>query len=151
MENQSEALSETADETADAIPGVGDLSLGVEKSFPVDEGPVAAIPRWLRLITLHTCSVESLANTTTRSKLEKLDVKILQSSLLQADTDMEPLAACLKRFIPATDDQDSLLKEVERLAKSGAVERFSGTWHCEAVLLSLYLCHARTQTMIVSQ
>ena len=123
------ALDEILD--SDIVPNRDEL-------FPIRDYAVTSILRWLRLITLHTCSIESLALTDTCNKLKSLDVKLLQTTLPQGDTDMEPLDACLERLIPDLKDREAFSDTVRTLSKNHTVE-FRGTWHCEALLLSLYL------------
>ena len=139
---QSEAgeMCEASDEICDSdiVPNFTFLRLGTDRLFPVRDGAVTSILRWLRLITLHACSIESLVHTDTCKKLQALDVKILQTNLPQVNMEMEPLEPCLKRLIPAPEDQDCFSREVERLSSNRTME-FGRTWHCEAVLLSLYL------------
>lgn len=101
----TKALNDSELADSDAISNDGGLNLEAERCFPVHhEGSATSILRWLRLITLHTCSVEGLVATSTRFKLKELEVKVLQTSLPQADIDMEPLDVCLRRFIPAPED-----------------------------------------------
>jgi hypothetical protein len=101
-----------------------------------------AIVRWLRLTTLHTHCVESLIHTSTISKLRKLEIRLITTPLPEEDPQMENLQSFLEARIPEIPavEVTSLVKEIEKLARiSRLPDEFKGSFHCEAILLSLYL------------
>lgn len=102
-------------EVTDIVSDFRFLRLGTDRMFLIHDRPATSIPRRLRPIKLHTCSIESLVLTKTCDKLKELGVKILQTSLPQVDIDMEPLDAYIKRPIPDPEDQASFLEEIEWL------------------------------------
>ena len=113
------------------------LRIGTDETFPARDEEAITILRWLRLITLHTCSIENLLFTSTCDKLQNLDVKLLKATIPQVDKAMEPLATCLKRFISAPGDLELFLTDFRKPPRK--MPESAETWHCEAALLSLFL------------
>ena len=83
-------MCEATDEnlSSDIVEDSTDIGHEMDQSLPDRDGVVTSILRWLRLITLHTCSIEKLAFTSTCDKLSNLDVKLLKVTLPPAYTDI---------------------------------------------------------------
>jgi hypothetical protein len=148
----------TTGEGADVVPSLRQMVvLHVKKggragaakepssSFFVSGGRGAAVLRWLRLITLHHFAIWSLLSTSTVKKLPQLSLNLVQTTLPCEDQAMQPLEPYFNGMEkpPNSDDIRLFVEAMERQEKD--VDVFKGTYHCEAILLSLYLLHYETR------
>jgi hypothetical protein len=155
-EDDDDIMGETDDnitgEGADIVPSLKQMVLhhvrkGAKErssSFLVPRGRAAAVLRWLRLITLHQSAIWSLLRTSTVEKLAGLSLNLVQTTI-PCDKEMESLESYFSSMeIPLNSDDIGLF--VDAMQREGKkVDDFQGTYHCEAVLLSLYLLHHETR------
>jgi hypothetical protein len=88
------------------------------------------------LTTLHT---HRLVNSHTLSKLEPLDIRLVKTWLPEEDEGIEDLEPYLVGRIPAKYVAP-FTNEVQKLASESRIpDAFKGSFHCETILLSLYL------------
>jgi hypothetical protein len=117
----------------DCIDQKFDTNFGVTSSY------ATAVVRWLRLTTLHTYSVIQLTIDHTLSKVGSLEVCLVKAWLPYEDEELQNLEQYLSGKVPAIHTTQ-FVKEVQKLAReSGTADAFKGSFHCEAMLLSLYL------------
>jgi hypothetical protein len=134
-------------EGADIVPSLKQMVLhdrkGAKERFVVPKGRAAAVLRWLRLITLHQSAIWSLLRTSTVEQLAGLSLNLVQTTIPCDDKEMEPLESYLSSMKIPSHDIGLFVEVMQRQGKK--VDDFQGTYHCEAVLLSLYLLHDETR------
>jgi hypothetical protein len=125
--------------------GRGGAAKEPSSSFLVSGGRGAAVLRWLRLTTLHNFAIYNLLSTNTVKKLPQLSLNLVQTTLPCEDEAMQPLEPYFNGMETPLDSEDIRLfvEAMQRQEKN--VDVFKGTYHCEAILLSLYLLHHETR------
>jgi hypothetical protein len=136
-------------EEADIVPSLKGMVLGqsdgtakaLSSTFLVSGGRGAAVLRWLRLITLHHFAIWTLLSTKTVLKLPQLSINLVKTGLPIELNQMQSLQSYLSKMKKPknSDDITLVINALERSERE--VDIFRGTYHCEAILLSLYLLH----------
>ena len=134
LESDAQGLQRLRD--ADMANSIATLSFHPDAQFPINSSLAQGVVRWARMITLHQHSVESLVNTGARTRLNSFDAKYVHTRVGQVDSDMESLRSCVSCLIKDPEDAALLIDELSARPDS---DTFNGTFHCETVLMSLYL------------
>jgi hypothetical protein len=165
-EDENPTNGDITGEEADIVPSLKEMVLGQSdgaakkprSTLPIPGGRGAAVLRWLRLITLHHFSIWTLLSTVTVRKLPQLSINLVQTRLTHDELNqMQSLQSYLKSYLSKMKEpkikeskmSDDITRVINALQRSvGEVEIFRGTYHCEAILLSLYLLHHETRANV---
>jgi hypothetical protein len=143
-EDENPTNGDITGEEADIVPSLKGMVLG-QSAFLVSGGRGAAVLRWLRLITLHHFAIWTLLSTDTVLKLPQLSINLVKTGLPTELNQMQSLKSYFSEMKKQRKPEDITLV-IEALVRSERdVDIFKGTYHCEAILLSLYLLHYETR------
>jgi hypothetical protein len=150
-EVENPTIGDITGEEVDIVPSLERMDLdqsdgaakGPSSRVRVSGGRGAAVLRWLRLITLHHSGIRTLLSTKTVLKLPQLSISLVQTGLPTELNEMQSLESYLRKMEKLKNDDINLVMETLRCSER-EVEKFTGTYHCEAILLSLYLLHYET-------
>jgi hypothetical protein len=141
-------------EAADILPSLKALALNgpagaaeePSSRYLISGGRGAAVLRWLRLITLHHFSIWTLLSTATVQKLPQLSINLVQTRLPYEPHEMQSLESYFRdmKNPPRSEDITLIVEGLQR-QETDNVDVFKGTYHCEAILLSLYLLSYETR------
>jgi hypothetical protein len=145
-EDENPTNGDITGEEADIVPSLKGIVLKKPSStFLVSGGRGAAVLRWLRLITLHHFAIWTLLSTDTVLKLPQLSINLVKTGLPIELNQMQSLQSYLSKMKKPKNSDDITLV-INALGRSEReVDIFRGTYHCEAILLSLYLLHYETR------
>jgi hypothetical protein len=150
-EVQNPTNGDITGEGADIVPSLkayGPAGPAKEPSsrYLVSGGRGAAVLRWLRLITLHHFSVWTLLSTAMVQKLPQLSINLVQTRLPYELHEMQSLESYFRDMKnPPRSEDITLIVEALQRQETDNVDVFKGTYHCEAILLSLYLLSYETR------
>jgi hypothetical protein len=137
----------TVDEES-GMPNVTHLRPGADGAFPISKhGTTAAILRWLRLITLYQVAISSLVYAPTLERLLALSLKVIKISMPQGHKTGGSIRPSEAHNTGRT--RSEVLRGGRNL---GDIKTFGRTFHCEAILLSLFvMCHDNATHIGVSE
>lgn len=121
------------------IPELAYAPFESDLEFPVETEKVHAFVRWLRLTTFHQHSVYFLMKTDSFDRIHNISFGLIRTPVPEAPSDMESLQTCLAGVSISQADREQIERDILTNSEPLDPDLFTGTYHCEAVLLSLYL------------